>query len=297
MDTSLHICGVTVNHNTSHFVELMLRTLFLTNDVTGLRFEMTVLDNQSDDRHITDLRTYLATTTIALHQTGFDTTHAPEKHGLAFATFIRDHPACTHYLFLDSDMWFIEPATIPTFVTELLHAPRTTFANQARIFGYYAGRMIEGRDGIPGTGAYDGHEPFTMTWDDRQYTQVIVPRCSPVCALVANTPLFRQVVDRIGLTPAYRFGREQVYFYDTFSFMTQVMATHGQSFRVSAKTVNHFTQASYMPEHREAKDRDCMLLLEELRAGRGMSRVNFYESDWVKQQRQQHPELPSNNPV
>ncbi len=288
MATSLQICGVTVNHNTSHFVELMLRTLFLSNGLTNLRFEMTVLDNQSDDARIDELRAYLADQQMAFLQTGFDTGINGAKHGAAFANFIRDHAECTHYLFLDADMWFIEPDTIPTMVAELTHAPGATFANQARILGYYAGRIIEGRDGIPGTGAFDGQPPSTVRFWDRVYTQVWMPRCSPVCSLIANTPLFRRVVETVGLTPAYRFGVGEAFFYDTFSLMTQVMATHGQGFIVSSKTINHFTQATYMPEHRAAKDRDCWLLLDDLRAGRGMSRENFYESDWVKQQRQQH---------
>jgi len=287
MAVSLHICGVTVNHNTSHFVELMLRTLFLTNDLTDLRFEMTVLDNQSEDAHIDELRAYLAGQQMAFLQTGFDIGITGEKHGAAFAKFIRDHPECTHYLFLDADMWFTEPDTIPTMVAELSSASHPTFANQARIRGYYVDRVIEGRDGIAGAGAFDGQPLSTVTFWDRAYSQIWMPRCSPVCSLVANTPLFRRVVETVGLTPTYRFGVGEAFFYDTFSLMTQVMATHGQYFIVSSKTINHFTQVTYMPEHRAAKDRDCWLLLDDLRVGRGMSRENFYISDWVKQQRQQ----------
>jgi hypothetical protein len=287
MDRSIHICGVTVNHNTSHFVELMLRTLFLTNDFADLRFEMTVLGNQSDDPHCGELLAYLTDHHITCAQTGFDTGIAAAKHGVALANFIREHSACTHYLFLDADMWFIEPNTIATMVEELSSAPGTPFGVQARILGYYAGHVIEGRDGIPGTGASDGQPAQTVTIDDHVYTQVIMPRCSPVCSLIANTPVFRRVVETVGLAPARRFGVDQVFFYDTFSLMTQVMATHEQAFVVSAKTINHFTQATYMPEHRAGKDQDCWLLLDDLRAGRGMQRANFYESDWVRQQRQQ----------
>jgi hypothetical protein len=229
MTASLHIRGVTVNHNTSHFVELMLRTLFLTNDLSNLRFEMTVLDNQSDDGHVEQLRAYLDDRQAVFVQTGFDTTIAGEKHGAAFASFMREHAECSHYLFLDADMWFVEPDTIPTMLAELSHAPRSTFGNQARILGYYAGRIIEGRDGIAGAGAFDGQPPFTVTFWDRAYSQVVMPRCSPVCSLVANTPLFRRVVETVGLTPSYRFGVREVFFYDTFSLMTQMMATHGQN--------------------------------------------------------------------
>jgi hypothetical protein len=287
MDRTIHICGVTVNHNTSHFVELMLRTLFLTNDVADLRFEMTVLDNQSDDPHCGELHAYLMDHHITNVQTGFDTTIAAAKHGVAFANFIQARPECTHYLFLDADMWFIEPNTIAAMVEELRTASRSIFATQARVLGYYAGHVIEGREGIPGAGASDGQPPQTVTIDNQIYTHVVMPRCSPVCCLVANTPVFRRVVETVGLAPARRFGVGQVFFYDTFSLMTQVMATHEQAFIVSAKTINHFTQATYMPEHRAGKDHDCWLLLDDLRAGRGMNRANFYESEWVRQQRQQ----------
>ncbi len=285
MTVPISIRGVTVNHNTSHFVELMLRTLFLTTDLADVPLTMTVLDNQSNDQYYDQLVAYLADQQVALHQTGFDTTIAGEKHGVAFANFIRDTADCTHYLFLDADMWFIEPQTIATMLDELLHAPATTFANQARIAGYYAGLIIEGRDGIPGTGAFDGQPPASMTFFDRVYAQVVVSRCSPVCCLVANTPVFRQVVETVGLSQAYRFGVGEVFFYDTFSLMTHVMATHGQQFMVSSKTINHFTQTTYRPAERAPKDHDCLLLLEELRAGRGMNREQFYESDWVRQQR------------
>lgn len=287
MDSPTAIHAVTVNHNTSHFVELMLRTLYQTNDLSSLCFQATVLDNRSDDSHCADLRAYLAEQQIPFVQTGFDTDIAAEKHGLAFANFIRDCPEPTHYLFLDADMWFMERNTIPVMVEELRNAPGRLFANQARIQGYYAGRIIEGWDGIPGAGVWDEQPPQTVTFGARSYTQQVILRCSPVCSLVVNTPIFRNVVETVGLTPARRFGVDEIYFYDTFGLMTQVMSTHDKPFIVSSKTVNHFTQAVYMPEHRAIKDRDCGLLLDDLRAGRGMDREIFYESDWVRQQRQQ----------
>lgn len=285
MNVSPLIYAVTVNHNTSQFVELMLRTLLLTNALGGLQLEITVLDNHSDDPHAGELRAYLAEQQIVFVQTGFDTSIASEKHGAALMRFISDRPECSHYLFLDADIWFVEPETLPTMLGELRGAPGAPFANQARIHGYYAGRVIEGRDGIPG--ASGGQPPQSVTFGDRRYSQLIMPRCSPVCCLVSNTPVFRRVVEAVGLTPALRFGVESVAFHDTFSLMTHVMATHGQPFIVSSKTIQHFTQAAYMPEHRAVKDRDCRLLLGELRAGRGMSHASFYESEWVRQQRQQ----------
>jgi len=287
MSNHARIYGVTVNHNTSHFVELMVRTLLLTDDVSSLEFTLTVLDNGSDDEHLASLRSFLATQHIAFTQTGFDTSIAVEKHGVALESFVRQHADCTHYLFLDADMWFVEPYTIRTMLQELAPAEPAMFANQARIYGYYAGRIIEGRDGIPGSGPFDEQPGWPIVFENRQYDSVVASRCSPVCSLVANTPVFRRVVETVGLSQAIRFGVGRVTYHDTFSLMTHVMATHGQRFIVSSKTDNHFTQATYMAEHRAPKDRDCLLMLHDLRAGRGMSRDIFFETEWVRQQRQQ----------
>jgi hypothetical protein len=92
-------------------------------------------------------------------------------------------------------------------------------------------------------------------------------------------------VETVGLTPALRLHPGTADYFDTFSLLTHAMATCGQEFIISSRTVNHFTQAAYMTEHRAPKDRDCLLLLDDLRNGRGMARENFFESDWVRQQR------------
>jgi hypothetical protein len=280
-----HIRAVTVNHGTSAFVELLLRTLFLTTDLSRVPLSVTVLDNQSGDPARAGLERYLAAQQIAIVQTGHDEAIAGEKHGAALAAFVAAHTDCTHYLFLDADMWFIEPHTLATMLEELAYAPANTFAVQARIRGYYAGREIEGRDGIPGASDAASLPWRTLKIGDRSYAEVVMPRCSPVCCLVANTPAFRQTVSAVGLTPAYRLNVATAHFYDTFGLMTAMMAAHGQGFIVSARSVNHFTQVSYLPEHREVKDKDCAFLLDELRAGRGIGHPRFLESDWVRQLR------------
>ena len=125
------IHGVTVNHNTSHFAELMLRSLFVQNSLQQSDFTITVLDNGSDDEGLEPLKALLAERRIPLVQTGLDATVAVEKHGLALAGFVEGVPNATHYLFLDVDMWFIECDTIRTMLSELAEE-RDCFANQAR---------------------------------------------------------------------------------------------------------------------------------------------------------------------
>jgi hypothetical protein len=280
--STTRIYGVTVNHNTSHFVELMLRTLFFTNTLDSIDFQMFVLDNSSEDKYLGQLKTYLADHRIPLIQTGFDSSLAPEKHGAAFDNFVKEYDDCTHYLFLDSDIWFVEENTIPTMLDELLESPPAVFANQARVYGYYAYRVIEGRDGQPGIGDVDNFPTWQVSCSDAEYTTRAVRRCSPACSLIANTPVFRKVVDIIGLGRAMGFEVGSAKWYDTFSLMTHVMATHNLRFIVSPKRINHFTMTGYQPEARGLKDRNCLTMLEELRAGRGMEIDLFQESDWKK---------------
>ena len=277
MSSRPRICGVTVTHDSADFVELMLRTLFLTNNLAGLKFTMTVLDNSSGDPHRARLASYLGEHDIPIRPTGFAHYIAAEQHGVALSNFVRSDADCTHYLFLDADMWFIEPETIATMLRELEAAPANTFGVQARIFGYYLGRVYEGRDGIPGTNYWEDKEAaWPIEFEGRHYANRYATRISPVCSLIANTPLFRRLVDTVGLSQAIRFGVGEVIYHDTFSLMTHVMATHGQKFIVSSRTVNHFGQTTYVSDERSPRDRDCSLLLEELRAGRGMSLKNFF---------------------
>lgn len=279
MSTPPIVRAVTVTQNTSAFTELMLRTLFCTNELASCEFHIDVLDNNSTDPGLADLESYLAEKNIPLTPTGFPYYVAAELHGAALSEFVRQHPECTHYLFLDADMWFIEPNTIATMLRELHTAPPNTFAIQARIFGYYVGFVYEGRDGIPGTNAFEHVSTWPIEFEGRTYKNIYATRCSPVCCLVANTPLFRQVVETVGLSQAIRFGVGEVVYHDTFSLMTHVMATHGHSFAISAKTVNHFTQTSYLNAERGPRERDCRSMLEELRAGREMAAEIFYKAE------------------
>ena len=272
MASPLHIRAVTVTNDSSDFAELMLRTLFLTNDARELNLTISVLDNSSREAQRAQLQKYTAPLGITITPTGFPHYIAAEQHGSALTDFVRTNADCSHYLFLDSDMWFIEPNTIATMLRELESAPNEIFAVQARIHGYYLGRVYEGRDGIPGTNYWeDTPAAWPIEFESRTYLNRYATRCSPVCSLIANTPLFRKVVDTVGLSQAIRFGVGEVFYHDTFSLMTHVMVTHGQQFVVSSRTVNHFTQTSYLDHERSSRDRDCQLMLDELRAGRGIS--------------------------
>src|SRR5919198_3155546 len=108
------IAAVAVNHNTSPYTELMLRSLFATHaSVDSLCLSLNVLDNGSEDDSA-PLRTYAASVGVPVLPSGF-TTHAKHNtHGVVLRRFVLDHPDSTHYLFLDTDTCFSQPEAITT---------------------------------------------------------------------------------------------------------------------------------------------------------------------------------------
>lgn len=116
------IGAVAVNHNTSRYTELMLRSFFATH-ASDLPITFTIYDNASQD-DIANLRAYTEHMGIRLLPSGFPL-DAPvgNSHGEILRRFVREHPVCTHYLFLDADICFLEPNTIAEMLAELEQAP------------------------------------------------------------------------------------------------------------------------------------------------------------------------------
>lgn len=259
----ISIHAVTVNHNTSRYTELMLRSFFRLNDLSEFDFKVTVLDNNSNDPYIFDFKEYLKSSNSTFQSTRFDNSVSADKHGMAFEKYILENRNCDYYLFLDSDMWFVEKDTIPQMVREIKETGDDIFAIQARIFGYYAKEVIEGKDGKIGHTFADSVD-FNMVVKDKQYVaKVQHERCSPVCCVVKNSPLFHSIVENIGLTPAIVLRDDALRYYDTFGLMTYTMRAVGKKHCVSSKTVNHFTETSYKSDTRGQRDIDVEQLLKQ----------------------------------
>jgi hypothetical protein len=241
-----HIEAVTVNHNTSRYMELMLRSLFARHP-KGLDLSLTLFDNASTD-DMSKLIAFAGSKGIPIIQSGFTTDTVNNSHGEILSRFVLDHPDCSHYLFLDADVCFLEDNTIGVMLEEL--------ENSVDAFGI-GPRM-----------SWDGVEEIPQ--DVRKANPDICDaRLHPCCALVKNTPLFRTAVKEIGLTCVkVLWANEEVYL-DTFKLMTKVMKTHGLRHLISAKMVLHFFCVSYPwepTEHwREAKDQRRDELLAGLR--------------------------------
>ena len=244
--SSYHIEAVTVNHNTSRYMELMLRSLFARHS-PNLDLCVTVFDNDSQD-DMTDLRAYAESQHIPILQSGFTTETENNSHGEVLSRFVLEHPDCTHYLFLDTDVCFVEDNTIVVMLKEL--------EDRADAFGIGPKMSWDGIVEMPEEVRRDNPDIYAA-------------RLHPCCALVKNTELFRRVVEEIGLSCAKHLWANGEEYLDTFKLMTKVMKTHGLRHVISSKMVLHFFCVSYVWEPTQhwddmkANRRDA--LLRELR--------------------------------
>jgi hypothetical protein len=264
---------VVVNHNTSPFTELAVRSLLATHP--DLDIGVTVMDNGSTD-DTSALRACCAEYGIPFLPSGFELTaleQSDNTHGEVLRNFILSHADTDYYLLLDADICFIQENTLLTMQREL-DADDGIFAVQARM-------SWDGVNEMPGAGWHIaenqpmylrfalGGEPITddMLSKAGESTGVLPPRCHPGCALVRNTPVFRRVVEYIGLSTAWLFSVRQPAhgFYDTFGLACHVMKTHEQRYVLSSAMVVHYFCVSYDPMGMDWKLRDCARRLEPLR--------------------------------
>jgi hypothetical protein len=215
---------------------------------------VTVFDNASRD-DITELRAYAARKQVQLLSSGFTTATVNNSHGEILRRFVLDRSYCTHYLFLDADVCFIADRTLHTMMTELEQAP--------------------GAFGIGPRMSWDGVAEIP-TAVRQANPDICDARLHPCCALVRNTPLFRRVVEEVGLSCARYLWAEHEEYLDTFKLMTMVMHTHGLAHILSSRLVLHFFCTSYDYDDaatRQHKQRVRDRLLGELRAQDAIERL------------------------
>ena len=118
--------AIVVNHNTSKYTELMLRSLACAHRRSPA---VTILDNKSTDDTVA-LDAYARENGIELMQSGFDTTQL-HSHGELLTKFILDNPEAPFLLFIDSDACFVEENTIDEMLAKLAGTP-SLFAVQVQ---------------------------------------------------------------------------------------------------------------------------------------------------------------------
>ncbi|MCX6015733.1 MAG: hypothetical protein NT020_09145 [Chloroflexales bacterium] len=95
------ITAISVNHNTSAYMELMLRSFDATHD-PNLITAWALYDNASHD-DTTALLAYAQQRGTPLRQSGYGTDTAFNSHGHVLRHGIRTHPDSDYYLLLDAD--------------------------------------------------------------------------------------------------------------------------------------------------------------------------------------------------
>lgn len=92
--SSRYIQAVVVNHNTSKYTELMLRSLFARHSL-DLDLSIVVLDNGSQDDR-TGLEAYAEAKGIPIIPSGLELKTKWNSHGEILRKFVLEHPDCIY---------------------------------------------------------------------------------------------------------------------------------------------------------------------------------------------------------
>jgi hypothetical protein len=216
------ISAVSVNHDTSPYLELMLRSLFARQrDRDGI--SLTVYDNGSSD-DMASLRAFAAAKAVPILPSPFPRPTKNNSHGDILRHHVLANPGCSHYLFLDADVVFLDDEPVSRLLAELASHPDA--------FGVGARISSNGRTEIDSASR-------------RENPDICDARLHPCCALVANSPLFRAVTESVGLSCFTRHHADRDEYLDTFKLMTQSMRLHGLLHHVGGPLVLHFFGVSY----------------------------------------------------
>lgn len=261
--SGVRIKAISLNHNTSLFTQLMARSLYQRNP--GMSIDLTISDNSSTDTEdLASLRSYAAEASIPFVPSGFGL--EGNVHGVVLQRFVADNPFCSHYLFLDPDVYFLQEGQIGAMIRELDAAedawcvmPRCTW------------------DGTNDHTPYPTEQPglslnYELTWpwggtSDRLTVRgTLKERVHPFCVLAKNTEIFRSVAREVSLSGGCTFSLEDCCGWDTMGLATSVMKTHGMRVLISDVMVFHFYNVSYDTEWIDSKRERCRKFLAELRA-------------------------------
>ncbi len=240
------ITAISVNHNTSAYMELMLRSFDATHDPNPIT-AWALYDNASHD-DTTALLAYAQQRGTPLRQSGYGTDTTFNSHGHVLRHGIRTHPDSDYYLLLDADVVFTQMQTIPRLIAELEAHP------QAWAIGVCP--------------SWDGVNEIPS--DARQGNPDICDaRLHPCCAVLRNTPLLQRLVEHIGLHTYVQHYPSHDEYIDTCKMLTQVMRTHDFIHLVSdIIMVKHYFCTSYVWDSAELaaqKRADCQHRLVQYR--------------------------------
>jgi hypothetical protein len=242
--------AVIVNHNTSRFAEIAVRSLHLGARAAPVPVRITVVDNHSTD-DTGPLR-------AALAECGGDWElsrwpagrHRLNTHGDVLRDFVLARPDAPAFLLADSDICFFDPGAVGVMCAEL--------AEDASVWAVGARLLMEQ---LPtGAGSFTDavrhkrrHVALTARMEvetddggvstlDLVHRGRRLPRCHPGCALIRNSRPFQQAVRHLGLSASWMWANDPQLggLRDTLSVVSGAMRTHELWSRISAAPVLHF---------------------------------------------------------
>ncbi|WP_214414778.1 glycosyltransferase family 2 protein [Sphaerisporangium fuscum] len=248
--------AVIVNHNTSTFAEIALRSLRWTIDHAGLAetVRITVVDNHSTD-DTSDLKAALNDCGARWELSRWPASkQALTTHGDVLRDFVLSRPEAAGYFFVESDMCLLERDILAVMLAEVTEEP-DVWAVQAR-------QLIPGapRDAAPFTSAVHRRRrrleltaQLAVETDDGTIdTMNLVhkghkmPRCHPGCALLANSTALQLGARHLGFSAAWTWSNDPALggLNDTLGLVSNVLRTHGKRSRLSTASVIHFWHGS-----------------------------------------------------
>ena len=263
--------AVIVNHNTSLFAELALRSLVATSGEPGepYRLAVTVMDNHSADD--------TGPLVDAVLELGaqFQLSRWPaagvnlNSHGDVLRDFVLARPEADYFLFIDSDIDFESDRPLAVMLAELAEDPNL-WAVQARF------SSVERREGEGASLDIGAGRPFRASigewvWDETSKVPVSGighARCHPGATLIRNSQLFQGVARHVGFSSLVVIAAdpEVAGFHDTLGMASAAFAGFGSRYALSAARVHHFFMASYDRVHIEAREVDARNRLARFRA-------------------------------
>lgn len=262
-----------MNHNTSAFSELCLRSLVATHPPGQgeLQLHVTVADNHSTDDGVDNLRTAALELGAEFELTPWPASTTPlNSHGDVLRRFVLREQEASYFLFLDCDIVFTSLGTVGRMCADLAMRPRW-WALQA------AFHWVEEHRGI-GASLDIGKGSFQEVAEVRDPSGELIARnlsglgkgrAHPGCTLVKPLPAVLATANEIGFGCAFSLSTDPrlAGYYDTLSLATHVLATHGLGYGLSREKVIHYFNVSYESGSlTESKLADCQRRLAILRA-------------------------------
>jgi hypothetical protein len=258
--------AVVVNHDTSLFAELALRSLVESCAGSVHDVRITVRDNHSTDDRAGSLREVASGVGAAFELTRWPAREAKyNTHGDVLRDFVLDHRDADAHLFVDCDIDFEEPGVVDTMAAELgstssWWAVQARFSSLEAVRGEGATRRLN--DGgsavhlaIRGAGHLDAEDLLVGR---------LRPRCHPGATLVRSSPLLLHVASTLGFGCALNASSDPEIggFFDTLGLATAVMAVQGFDYGISTASVHHFFNVSYDRDKAAGSVPECLRRLQ-----------------------------------